>query len=988
MKKALLIIAAVLGTVFLAILVLPWVFRDKISAQVSAILNEKISGTAYYDPEGISLSLYQDFPDLTFSMKRFGVVGVGDFKGDTLVHAEEFAIAVDLLTVFRSQGLEINSIFLDSPVIRAVVLSNGHASWDIMKPDTAAAAQPEAKPTPFSIKIKSWQIRNGEITYFDMPGKTYAHISGLQHAGNGNLAEQVFDLQTQTSVEALTLDMDSVNYLNNRKFEAKMDLAMDMAKSEYRFKDNLFRINDFGFGFDGSIAMPDTNIRMDITWSAKETDFKNLLSLIPAMYTASFADLKASGTVAFSGSAKGIFNAKSLPAFTLNLQVKDGMFQYPKLPSAVTDVQMDMVIANPGHTLETIQTELKNLSLKIGANPVSLQWKTAGLSSMQVNGKANARLDLTEISKAFPMEGLTLKGLLSIAAQAQGQYSDSMKLMPKMTADLKLLDGYVKSDKLPAPLEQVNATARIDNPDGQIASTVFTLSQLRMMLEGAPFAAKARVWDFADYHWDMEMKGRMDLEKLTKLFPIADTKLAGIMEADIKTQGAMSDVTASRYDRLPTSGTMRLNQFRYQTKDQPEVKISQAAMQFDPKAATLSDCKGQIASSDFDMKGQLTNYIAWVMNKGTLKGQLELNSQRMHVNELMPAPATPPAKGQEAPMAPIAVPTNLDLAFEAKVADMKYDNMQIKDCQGRLLVKDGTLRMEQLRFNTLEGSIAMNGLYDPRDLLAPKYDFQMDVKGISIPQAYSTFNTVQQLAPIAKNLSGKASTKMHLTGTLDQQMKPILPSLNGEGMLQLAEGQLQSFSMMQGVNNLTKLNLPASAIALKDLLLQLRIENGRVTVKPFDLNVGGTQLNLGGSQSFDGKMDYIVKVKVPAGLAGQAASGVIASLTGKSLNVAQSINLNIGVGGLMSAPQYKLLGASGGSLKTEAKAAVSQQLNDAKARAQAEADRLRQEAETRARAEADRLRQEAEARARAEAERLKQEAKKRAQDEIRRRLGL
>ncbi len=77
--------------------------------------------------------------------------------------------------------------------------------------------------------------------------------------------------------------------------------------------------------------------------------------------------------------------------------------------------------------------------------------------------------------------------------------------------------------------------------------------------------------------------------------------LAGKIKADIETKGKYSDVQAEKYDRLPTSGSASLKDFKYITTDLPQVTMSQATMTFDPKKIDVQNVNGTIGKSDFNV---------------------------------------------------------------------------------------------------------------------------------------------------------------------------------------------------------------------------------------------------------------------------------------------------------------------------------------------------------------------------------------------------
>jgi hypothetical protein len=412
------------------------------------------------------------------------------------------------------------------------------------------------------------------------------------------------------------------------------------------------------------------------------------------------------------------------------------------------------------------------------------------------------------------------------------------------------------------------------------------------------------------------------------------------------------------------------------------VKIATANLVFDPAKMTLTNTVGTTGETDFIVSGNISNYLAYILNGKTIKGNLDLKSRLVNVNQMMgvqptPAPNTPTT---ETPMTVIEVPKNIDFTFKSNIDKVLYDNLVMEQFIGGIIVKEGIVKLDNLKFNMLGGGFTTNGTYDATNLNAPKAHFKLGINNVAFSKAYEAFNTIKKLAPIAKNLNGNFSTDFNISTVLDSKMQPVFSTINGGGLVKVLNGSVQSLGFVSGINTLTKMNVPSS-VSLKDLLLQASIENGRVNFKPFDIALGGQKMNIGGSQSFDGAIDYNIKMAVPAGAIGTAANTAIAGLLGKPANaVGQNINLNVNVGGTMDKPQYKLLSAGGGSVKQEAKAAIkteiTNQINNAKA-----------DVEAKARAEAERVKAEAEARVKAEADRLKNEAKKKAEEELKKLKG-
>src|SRR5688500_12726711 len=177
-------------------------------------------------------------------------------------------------------------------------------------------------------------------------------MKGLNLSGSGDFTQEVFDMKTNTAADTVSTSFDGVEYLTNKKVEIDATLNISEDYSKYTFKDNTAKVNDFAMHVDGWIKMNENDIGMDLTFNTPENSFKSLLSLVPGVYTENFDDIKTEGELAFNGSAKGKYSDTQLPAFNLALMVKDAMFHYPDLPTAVSNINLDLLVDNKHGKME------------------------------------------------------------------------------------------------------------------------------------------------------------------------------------------------------------------------------------------------------------------------------------------------------------------------------------------------------------------------------------------------------------------------------------------------------------------------------------------------------------------------------------------------------------------------------------------------------------------------------------------------------------
>lgn len=972
--------------VLAAAFIIPIVFKDDIKAKIDQQIAQSVNANVYFDSDKFSLSLFRHFPNVTVSLQDFGVVGKAPFQGDTLMSAKDFEIVVNLMSVISGDKIKVNGIYLDSPRVLAKVLKDGTANWDIAVKDSTEAAPADTAASQFAVSIKKWEVKNGYVVYDDGTLPMYMKVEGLNHTGSGDLTQDIFDLSSKTLADRLTVEYDGTEYLTNKRLEADMTMEMNIPQMKFTFKENTAKLNDFAMGFDGFFAMPDTNMVMDLTYKAKETSFKSLLSLVPGVYTDSFKDVQADGTVAFDGLVKGTYNARQMPAFALNLLVSNAMFKYPSLPTAVSNINVDMKVDNKDGIIDNTLVDIQKFNLDLGKNPISGRVRVQGLGKSDIDANVLAKVNLAEITQMFPMEGLTLRGVYNLDLKAKGVYDTLTKRIPAIDAKMRLQDGYFKSKDFPAPMEQMNVVAEIKNQSGRMVDTKINVSDFRMVLENEPLQASAYVENLDDYTYDVKVKGAADLTKMTKIYPLEGMTLSGRIVADIATKGKMSDVTAGRYDQLPTSGTMGVSNFTFTSKDVPQgVKITTAQMNFTPQQINLSEYKGYMGKSDVSMSGSISNYIGYMFGKNqTLRGNLDFASTKFDVNEWMTSePSAKPAAKDTVPLEVVEIPKNIDFVLASTIGQVVYSNMKLNNLKGNLIVRDGTVRMDKLGFNTLGGNFVTNGVYDSRDIKHPKFDFDLNITNLAIPAAFQTFNTVQTMMPLAQHMDGDVSTNFKIAGELTQNMMPNLKTLTGGGILKIAEAMIKDAPLLQKLVSATKLN-SLSSMQLKDLLLQASIKDGKIEYKPFDVNVGAYKMNLSGGNFLDGTLDYKMTIDAPSGALGAAANQALAGFTGGKGIVGDRIKIPVKVGGTFKAPQFVPQGGSvAGTVGGTVKDAVVNNVKE-------QGEKLKAETEAKMRAHADSVRAAGEARAKAEADKVKAELdarRKAAEDSAKKRLN-
>lgn len=900
--KWFLIILGAFVILFLAVaIIVPAFFKDDIKAMLEKEVAKSVNADVVFDD--FNLSFFSNFPNITAGLEDLGVMNRAPFEGEMLFATEKFDVEINLADVLFSDAVKVEGISLIRPVINVKVLKDGRANYDIAIPSADTTTTDE--PSEFNFSIDHWEIVDGDLTYDDESMNFKLALKGLNHSGSGDFTQDVFDLRTKTSADSVSTSFDNVEYLTNKKVEIDATLNISEEYSKYTFKDNTARINDFAMHVDGWLKLNENDMAMDLAFNTPENSFKSILSLVPGIYTESFDNIRTEGELSFNGFAKGTYSEKQLPAFNLTLLVKDAMFQYPDLPTAVNNINLDLLIDNKDGILEHTVVDLKKMHLDFGSNPVDARARITRLYPTNIDADVNAKINLAELNKMFPMEGLEMKGNYAVTMQAKGVYDSLKKLIPAINANMSLADGYVKSADFPTPMDDVHFTSSIKNTSGKMAETLIRVDDFTMLMDGEKLTADLILQNLDNYTWDLKVNGGADLEKITKIFPVEGMTLAGKVKANIQTKGNYADVEAERYERLPTSGTASLQDFRYVTADLPAVAISQASMVFDPKKIDLQKMNGTVGKSDFNVTGSVTNYLGYVFGENeVIRGNVKFISNLFDLNEFMSGEEEAVAEDTSS-FSTVPVPRDIDFVLSSSIKTVKLMDMTMTDAAGDIIVKDGVANLSGLRFNMMGGTFVVNGTYNTKDLNHPSYDLGLKIDNLSIKEAANTFSIIKTYAPIAGLVQGKFSTDFKIDGELLKNMMPNMRTVDGAGLIKIAQATLEKSKLVSGITSLTKLD-DTDQVTLKDVLMSATIENGKLSVKPFDVNFGNYKTTVSGSTHLDGTIDYNLRMDVPAGKLGTQFNALVSKYSGQKTDPNSTIPVTIALGGSYNDPRPTL----------------------------------------------------------------------------------
>lgn len=512
MKKGLAIAGIVLIVIIAAMVAIPFLFKDKIKTAVLDVANKQLN--VKVDIEDFGLNLFSNFPSATLSLKNATVIGTDDFASDTLLQAKAASVTIDLSSLFGS-NYNISKINLDNASVYAKVLSDGRANWDIMKSDsTETAATEEAESSsPFNLSLKKISINDCDIVYQDDSTKMKAVLKKWNGEISGDFSASETTLKTNSTIDEVTFVMDGIPYLSKARVIADASINADLDNMKFTFEKSSLSVNELKASIEGMFAMVGENgdgMDFDLKLNAPHTQFKDILSLVPAMYTADFKDVKTSGTASLDAYVKGLMQDETYPAFDVKILVNNATFQYPSLPKSVNDINVNLAVNSKGGSLDNMAIDISKFSFNLGGNPFSGNLNiTTPMSDMNVKAHANGTIDLGMIKDVYPLEaGTDLNGKLIADLNVSTRMSAIEKEQYESVSasgNLKINNMVYKGTDMPEVL--------IDNASLEFTPRYVNLPALDVKIGKNDISANGRLENFIAYALkDQTLKGQLNIK--------------------------------------------------------------------------------------------------------------------------------------------------------------------------------------------------------------------------------------------------------------------------------------------------------------------------------------------------------------------------------------------------------------------------------------------------------------------------------------------
>ncbi|MEQ8684782.1 MAG: AsmA-like C-terminal region-containing protein [Imperialibacter sp.] len=867
LKALLVTVASLLFVVMALAIVVPRTYKNEIQVLIETEIEKMLEADVYFDIDDVTISVFSNFPQLTLEMHNFGLIGVNEFKSDTLLHSDALRLEMNLWSVIFADAIEVNKIGLDGPKVNIFTLKSGQANYDVYS-SSGSTKDGDTSASPMALNIESWEIAAGRLRYRDEGLGVDVLMDTLNMEGSATMLGDLVKIESNLLSNAFSMSYERIKYFNAYLLKASLSIDFDMEKFAFTLNDGTsVTLNEFPLLVNGTLELPDNgDILTNIHFEASNTEFKSLLSVVPTMYDESFSKLKSEGQVSFAGEVNGAYNENTLPVMGLSLNVSNGIFKYDGLPESVNGVNIDLRVDYKDSS--DIRLDMPRFEVKLSDNPISANLSLKKQLKLAIQSNLKVKFNLLDIQKIFPIEELDFAGNLGVEASVDGMLDMEKKVLPSIRFETILVNGRLASEKVPFPVKDIFLSLSFNLPNGEFEKFDANLSRFNFNFGEEQFNVFARLKNLGDPSFELDASGGLNLDQFNKLIPEkAETIIGGqIGLKNLKAAGKLSSIASAKYQDIETGGQLTASNLVLKTKSLPlDVNLTNVELGVSPERLTMDNFKGSIGNTDFSVNGVVENYLGYflALSDSVLKGNFVVKSSNLDVDQLMtlvPESSAQPTQNEESPT--ISLPANLNLVLNTSIGQVVYSSLNLSNFEGKVFLKNGKATLENLSLLTLDGNIQMDGSVDLREGRQPFYDLRLNATAIDISKTLHTFVPLQGFVPIAEKVKGKVSGAFEVSGGLGEGLSLDYNSINAEASVWVLVARIENVELIKLISRIGKQAL-SDDLEIRDVRMKGKVVSGRLIFDPFTLPIGKSSFTLGGTSSLDGELQCDANLNFP-----------------------------------------------------------------------------------------------------------------------------
>lgn len=887
---------------------------EKLTPIVLKVANESLN--AQLKMKSVELTFFSTFPKFGLKLEEGSLISkaltdTNFTKTDSLLSFKECILTVNPIAYLKDNKISIHRLTIENASVYAFRNKSGKANWEVAKTTTdTLSIDEDTTSTDFNseIEIRKVELKHTNLIFDDRSTELYTRLDDANLGLKLSLTKGISNLGLQFSNKNLLFWQQGELLANHIATTLQTDITVDRSTGVWKLKDTRLNINGIELDVHGAFRR-DTiakTLDMNLTYGLHTPSVETVLKMIPKTFVKD-NKISADGEVIVSGTVKGIYGAKQLPAVSLKIGIKNASAQYAGLPYGI-----DQFTADFDAFVDLTRDQPSYLNLKIfhfkGAHTdVLADGKVEDLlDDPLITFNTKSTVDLDALAKTFPLqESVTIRGKLDADLRMKCRLSSlkkqdigRMKLggnleltnlelkdtakdfnflgnatllfsgNETLQAELNIRQLVLQSRLANSEIDRLTATVSSTNPQDttRIVELKCTLevNKLRAAMGDSIrlFTARAKA--------DAALSpSKIDPTKPMIGFSLrTDSLFLGAMGTKIGMNVAEIKLHAEKQNDslwIPR-GVIRFDHLRVHT---PQfglpIELRKTAVTIGERKLSLKNALLRIGRSDLTATGDVMGlYLAMTKNE-MLTAHLSIKSELIDCTQLINSLSFPEdTTGVATDTVPssmklFVIPANINFELQTDIQKVVFDKMLFENVHGAVDILNQAVHLKDLSMRALDAEMKMIMVYKASTPKGGYAGFDFKIKDINIAKLVDFVPALDTIVPMLRSFKGRVLFDVAADARLDSSMNIRIPTLRsaihikGDSLVLLDGETFAEISKMLMFKN-KKENV------FDSISVNVTVDNGDVIVYPFLVEIDRYKAAIGGRQGLDMNFDYHISI--------------------------------------------------------------------------------------------------------------------------------
>jgi uncharacterized protein involved in outer membrane biogenesis len=316
------------------------------------------------------------------------------------------------------------------------------------------------------------------------------------------------------------------------------------------------------------------------------------------------------------------------------------------------------------------------------------------------------------------------------------------------------------------------------------------------------------------------------------------------------------------------------------TADSLSLEAVQAKLTFRNGHLKAHNAYAKSKGSDVLFKGEWLYFLPWVNDSLTEMVLIgSLFSQKLDLNAFIKHNDESETESSDA----------LKLNLDVLVNNLTWEQHEVKDFKGLLMVSGSNFSLTNADMKTMEGSVHADLTLNESPEGRKALQLKLKTDHVSISQIFRRFNNFGQSTITEKHLSGFVGSEIMYEHIYDSVGNVDMGSVKALGVLEITQGRLKDFQPLKSLSKFVELR-ELQDIRFSDIKNTIEIKNGVIIIPHMKILNNALNLELSGTHNFENYMEYQIKINLTDLLA--ARSGWVKKKKEKNLEKGKEGGLN------------------------------------------------------------------------------------------------